>query len=71
MGITISNSQGLWLGFSLKHSSTFVSNVGIYSVSTESMYQIGQSDKTECFASVSQEGLTCELLAKHSCLHLS
>ena len=42
---------------------------GIYSVGTESVYQIGQSGKTECFVSVSQEGLTCELLAKHSCLH--
>ena len=43
--------------FSLKHSSTFVSNVGIYSVGTESAYQIIQSGKTEYFASVSQEGL--------------
>ena len=33
------------------------------------MYQIGQSGKTECFTSVSWEGLTHELLAKHSCLH--
>ena len=57
--------------FSLKHSLTFVGNVGIYSVGTKSVYQIGQSGKTECFASVSQEGLTCKLLAKHSCLHLS
>ena len=44
-------------------------NVGIYSVGTESVYQIGQSGKIECFASVSWEGLTHELLAKHSCLH--
>ena len=36
---------------------------------TESVYQIGQSGKTECFASVSREGLTRELLVKHSCLH--
>ena len=55
--------------FSSKHSSTFVGNVGIYSVGTESVHQIGQSGKTECFASVSWEGLTCKLLAKHSCLH--
>ena len=41
----------------------------IYSVGTESVYQIRQSGKTECFASVSREGLTRELLAKHSCLH--
>ena len=44
-------------------------NVGIYSVGTESVYQIGQSGKTECFASVSQEGLTRKLLMKHNCLH--
>ena len=57
--------------FSQKHSSTFVGNVGIYSVGAESVYQIGWSGKTKCFASVSREGLTCELLAKYSCLHLS
>ena len=57
--------------FSLKHSSTSMGNVGINSVGTESVYQIVQSGKTECFASVSEEGLTRELLAKHSCLHLS
>ena len=44
-------------------------NDGIYSVGTESLYQIGQSVKIECFASVSQEGLTRELFAKHSYLH--
>ena len=57
--------------FSLNHSSTFVDNVGIYSVGTENVYQITQSGKTKCLASVSREGLTRELLAKHSCLHLS
>ena len=57
--------------FSLKHSSTSLSNVGIYSVGTESVYQIGQSGKTECFVNVSQEDLTHELLAKHSYLLLS
>ena len=57
--------------FSQMHSSTFVGNVGIYSVGAESVYQIGRSGKTKCFASVSREGLTRELLAKHSCLHLS
>ena len=56
--------------FSQKHSSTFIGNDGIYSVGTESVYQIGQSSKTECFASVSREGLIHELLAKHSFLHL-
>ena len=52
--------------FSQKHSSTFAGNVGIYSMGTESVYH-----ETECFVSVSLEGLTCELLEKHSCLHLS
>ena len=33
--------------FSQKHSSTFIGNDGIYSVGTESVYQIGQSSKTE------------------------
>ena len=33
---------------SLKHSSTFVGNVGIYSVGIESVYQIAQFGKTEC-----------------------
>ena len=71
VGIIISNSQGLWLGFFfLKHSSTFVDNAGIYSMGTESVYQIAQSGKTECFAGVPWEGLTRELLVKHSCLHL-
>ena len=55
--------------FSQKHSSTFVGNVGIYSVGIESVYQIGQSGKTRCFASVLREVLTHELLAKYSCLH--
>ena len=36
--------------FSLKHSSTFMGNVSIYSVGTESVYQIAQSGKTKCFA---------------------
>ena len=57
--------------FSQKHSSTFVGNDGIYSVGIGSVYQIGQLGKIECFASVLQEGLTCELLVKHSCLNLS
>ena len=56
---------------SQKYSSTFVGNDGIYSVGTESLYQIGQSVKIECFASVSRKGLTRELLVKHNCLHLS
>ena len=45
-------------------------NVGIYTIGTESVYQIEQSGKTKCFASVSLEGLTRELLTKHNYLHL-
>ena len=44
-------------------------NVSIYSVGTESVYQIGKSGKIECFVSTSREGLAHELLMKHSCLH--
>ena len=55
--------------FSQKHSLTFVGNIGINSVGTESVYQNWQSGKTECLASVSWEGLTHEILARHSCLH--
>ena len=44
-------------------------NVDIYSMGTERLHQIGQSSKTECFASISREDLTRELLAKYSCLH--
>ena len=43
--------------------------MGIYSVGTESVYLIVQTGRTECLAGVSQEGLTCEILARHSCLH--
>ena len=57
--------------FYQKHPPTSVGNVGINSVDTKSVYQKWQSDKTECFASVSREGLTRELLAKYHCLHLS
>ena len=56
--------------FSQKHSLTFMGNMGIYSVGTESVYQIVQTGRTECLASVSQEGLTREILTRHSCLHL-
>ena len=69
MGITISNSQGLWVGFSLRSIPQHLWVMWVYSVGTESVYQIGQSGKTECFASVSREGLTRELLVKHSYLH--
>ena len=56
--------------FSQKHSSTFVDNVGIYSVGTESVYQIIQTGRTECLVGVSREGLTRKILARHNCLHL-
>ena len=57
--------------FSQKHSSTFVGNMGIYSVVTESVYQIAQSGKTECFAGVSREDLTRETQLSLSCLDSS
>ena len=44
-------------------------NVGIYSVGTESVYQIVQTGRTECLIGVSWEGLTREILARHNCLH--
>ena len=55
--------------FSQKHSSTSVGNGGIYSVSTEIMYQIWQFSKTEYFVGISWEGLTCKTLTKTSYLH--
>ena len=72
MGITISNSQGVWLGFSLKNSPyIFMGNMGINSVGTESVFQTGQAGRTECLAGVLCEGLTREILASHNCLHLA
>ena len=44
-------------------------NVGIYSVSRDRVYQIRQNSKTECFAGISQEGLTRKILAKTCCHH--
>ena len=55
--------------FSQKHSPTIVGNDGIYSVGTKSVYQIRQSGKTEFFTSVSWEGLTRKILARHNCLY--
>ena len=46
--------------FSQKLSSTFVDNVGINSVGTESVYQTGQVDKTECLAGKPYPRDTCE-----------
>ena len=42
---------------------TFMDNMGINSVGTESVFQTGQTGRTECLASVSREGLTRECLA--------
>ena len=67
----ISISQGVLARvFSQKHFLSFVDNMGIYSVGIKSVYQIVQFGKTECFAGVSREGITREILAKHSYLHL-
>ena len=44
-------------------------NAGIYSVGTESVYQIVQTGRTEYLAGVSWEGLTREILARHNCIH--
>ena len=54
--------------FSLKHFSTFVGNVGIYGVGTESVYQIAQSGKIECFVSSSRVKPSRETLVKHCVL---
>ena len=55
--------------FFQKHFSTSVGNDGIYSVSENVVEQIGQNSKTDCFTSISWEGLTRETLTKTSCLH--
>ena len=48
--------------FSQKHSSTFVGNDSIYSVGENVVEQIGQNSKTDSFAGILWEGLTCETL---------
>ena len=45
--------------------------MGINSIGTKSVFQTGQAGRTECLTSVSREGLTREILARHSCLHLA
>ena len=57
--------------FSQKHSSTSVGNGGIYSVGEESVYQIVQTGKIECFTGISREGITHKILVKYNYLHLS
>ena len=70
--MTISNSQVVWLGFSLRSSHfSFVGNVGISSVGTESVNQTGQVGRIECLVGVSWEGLTREIPVRHSCFHLA
>ena len=49
MGITISNSQGLWLRFSLRNTPQHLWVMWVYIVCTESVYQIGQSSKNRMF----------------------
>ena len=51
------------------HSLTFVNNMGINSVGIKSVYQNWQFGKTKFLAGVSREGLTREILARHSYLH--
>ena len=62
MVITISNSQGLWIGFSLRGTPQHLCNDGIYSVDENVVEQIGQNNKTDCFAGISQEGFLSEVL---------
>ena len=51
VGITISNSQGKYLGFSLwKHSLQYVGNEGINSMGEDMEEHIWQNNKIECFA---------------------
>ena len=57
--------------FSQKLSLTFVGNVGISCVGTESVNQTGQAGRIKCLTGVSLEGLTHEILTRHSCLHLA
>ena len=68
--MTISNTQGVWLGFSLRSTPQHLLVMWVYIVWVQKVC-IRLTVKTECLASVSWEGLTRELLAKHSCRHLS
>ena len=49
MGITISNSQGLWLRSSLRSTPQHLWVMWVYIVCTKSVYQIGQSSKNRMF----------------------
>ena len=44
-------------------------NIGIYNVGAKSVYLIVQTGRTECLAGVLREGLTCEVLVRHSYFH--
>ena len=57
------------LGFLSEVLLNICGNVGIYSMGTESVYQIVQTSRTKCPAGVLREGLTSEILARHSYLH--
>ena len=54
--------------FSLKkHILQYVGNVAIHSVSKDMVEQISKNSKTFCFASISREDLTREIVTKTSC----
>ena len=54
--------------FSLKkHLLQYMGNVGIHSVGKDMVEQISKNSKIECFASISWEGLTREIVAKPNC----
>ena len=54
--------------FSLKkHILQYVGNVGIHSVGKDMVEQISKNSKTFCFASISREDLTREIVTKTSC----
>jgi len=46
-----------------------VGNEGIYSVGKDLVKQTWQINQTECFTSISREGLTCKTLAKTPGFH--
>ena len=67
MGITISNSQGLWLGFSLWSTLQLLWVIWVYIVWVQ---KVCIREHSLAKQNVSQEDLTREILVKHSCLHL-
>ena len=66
----ISNSQGVWLGFSLRSTPQHLWVMWVYIVWVQKVcISTVQTGKTKCLAGVSQEGLTCKILTRHSYLH--